>query len=206
MAGFLDDGTRIMDVTLTNEGRRLLSQGKLGFVYWAAFDDEIDYDPSISSGSSDELVRDQIEATPVREATAGYSITNHDCRDLTNVQRPLFTMQQGSDVLPRMELLSTGSAELTIGQCKTSHLYVQRDEDGNIVQSTSVDVGVEREGASDIDFEMSYVRGSFPIDHACEGFLLRTFRDDDGFREASGRLDSNNDLCYDESIRIGRKG
>lgn len=42
---FLDPKERIMDVILTQHGRKLLSQGKLIVKYYRFFDDEIDYVP-----------------------------------------------------------------------------------------------------------------------------------------------------------------
>jgi hypothetical protein len=48
MAGFLDSQQRIIDMVLTSRGKLLLSNGELRFVYWAAFDDEVDYHPRIT--------------------------------------------------------------------------------------------------------------------------------------------------------------
>jgi hypothetical protein len=78
MAGFLDKQDRIIDMVLTGYGKTLLSKGDLRFVYWAPFDDEVDYDPYISQSGSMTAVQlsssrqDFIESTLVREATAGY--------------------------------------------------------------------------------------------------------------------------------------
>ncbi len=67
--GYLDKQSRVIDVVLTELGRKLYSIGRLDFAYFGLFDDCIDYDPIASSGSfSDRDRRDQIEATPILEA------------------------------------------------------------------------------------------------------------------------------------------
>lgn len=48
---FLDPKERIMDIILTQEGRRLLSQGNLQVKYYRFFDDEVDYQIETSSES-----------------------------------------------------------------------------------------------------------------------------------------------------------
>ncbi len=108
MAGFLDKNDRIIDFMITSKGKSLLSKGDLRFVFWRAFDDEIDYDPFISqSGSMNDLelesnASEQIESALVREATTGYKDVNSICRDNTNVIRPLFDMPHGQKEIPRM--------------------------------------------------------------------------------------------------------
>src|SRR5580704_7370511 len=119
MAGFLDKQTRIIDMVLTAAGRNLLSRGKLNFTYWMSFDDEIDYQPFISqSGTMTALqfsssLYDEIESTPIREAVAGYQITNMIMGDTTNVIRPLYTMPQGQATIPRMT--SSGGPTGSVG-------------------------------------------------------------------------------------------
>lgn len=69
MSGYLDKQSRVIDVALTELGRKLYSVGKLDFTYFGLFDDGIDYDPIPGSGSFDHDAREeQIEATPVFEA------------------------------------------------------------------------------------------------------------------------------------------
>lgn len=51
--GLLDNKENVMEITLTQHGRKLLSQGKLIVKYYRFFDDEIDYQvPLYYSGSS----------------------------------------------------------------------------------------------------------------------------------------------------------
>ena len=67
--GYLDKQSRVIDVVLTERGRKLYSSGRLDFAYFGLFDDCIDYDPAKCSGSfSDDEREAQIEATPVFEA------------------------------------------------------------------------------------------------------------------------------------------
>lgn len=46
---FLDPKERILDITLTEEGRKKLSQGKLQVKYYRFFDDEVDYQISFNA-------------------------------------------------------------------------------------------------------------------------------------------------------------
>lgn len=67
--GYLDKQSRVIDVVLTECGRRLYALGKLDFAYFGLFDDMIDYDPVKASGSFTDDERDQqAEATPILEA------------------------------------------------------------------------------------------------------------------------------------------
>lgn len=65
--GFIDRQSRVLDVVLTERGRRLFANGELEFAYVAFFDDGIDYDP-YSTGSLTDLERDElIRSTPMLE-------------------------------------------------------------------------------------------------------------------------------------------
>jgi hypothetical protein len=48
---FLDPKERVMDIILTQHGRKKLAEGKLQVKYYRFFDDEIDYTPIVYSGS-----------------------------------------------------------------------------------------------------------------------------------------------------------
>ena len=50
---FLDNKERVMEIQLTEHGRKLLSQGKLIVKYYRFLDDEVDYVPkNYYSGST----------------------------------------------------------------------------------------------------------------------------------------------------------
>ena len=51
---FLDKKERILDITLTDRGRQLLSRGLLDFTYYAFSDEGVDYSGSLAypSGST----------------------------------------------------------------------------------------------------------------------------------------------------------
>lgn len=99
--GYLDKQSRVVDVVLTERGRKLYAVGQLDFAYFGLFDDCIDYDPVSASGSfTDDEREQQIEATPVLEAPF--------IRDVRGTVAPLeptshvFTAAPGYRVLPMM--------------------------------------------------------------------------------------------------------
>lgn len=224
MAGFLDKNNRVVDMILTMEGKRLLSAGELQFVYFALFDDEVDYDPYVSQSGSFTAVQmsgtkqDLIESSLVREAISGYrSGMNMSGSDFTNVRKPLFTMKQGSQYLPRLTDFSarTGSVTLEIRQQKRQDIYTKTDQNGNVVQQQGpIDRGYDRFEAEDVNFRLQL----WPADVASskqEGILLRVFKTgSEGLIEVKDRRDSNNDMAFSNDLvlhvgsgtRIKRRG
>ena len=63
MAGILDKKSRIMDVIITQEGRRQMASGKLRAEYLSFTDSQAFYEPDIASGSADATKRIYFEAT-----------------------------------------------------------------------------------------------------------------------------------------------
>jgi hypothetical protein len=212
MAGFLDKNTRVVDMILTMEGKRLLSTGQLQYVYFALFDDEVDYDPYISkSGSmSAEALSgtkaDLIEIQPVREAVSGYRMgMNMSGSDFTNVHRPLFTMKQGAQYLPRMTASDSphGPVDLEIKQQKHQVLYTKTDQYGNIVQQQGpIDQGYARYDSEDIRFLMELLPLEVaPDKRHQEGVLVRVFRTgSEGIVEVKDRRDTNNDMAFNNDL------
>lgn len=98
---YLDRQSRVIDVVLTERGRKLYSTGRLDFSYFGLFDDLIDYDPVCASGSFDHDSREQqIEATPIMEAPF-----IQDTRGMTAPMEPrshLFTAAPGYVQIPTM--------------------------------------------------------------------------------------------------------
>lgn len=217
MAGFLDKNTRIVDMVLTSHGRHLLAQGDLNFVYWAVFDDEVDYQPVLSTTGSlsteqvESSIQTAIEDTLVREATTGYRNFNRSGSDFTNAFRPLFTMAQGQQVLPKMRVIQSplsGSGAVVVKQQKITDLHIQKDEAGNTVQALGpFDRGFERFDSNSLPFEFSYAHDSFPTDHQYEGFLVRVFQSGtEGVFEVGHRHDLQNDSCYNDDLKIFQGG
>jgi hypothetical protein len=218
LAGFLDKNERIVDMVLTNEGKRLLSKGDLRFCYFALFDDEVDYDPFIrNSGSltADQLsssIEDQIESGLVREAVTGYQIANVSGSDFTNVHRPLFTIPQGQAILPRMSssVPSDSQFDIVVRQRKLQDMHIQRDPAGNVIQNLGpFDRGFERYDSSGVKFDFHIM--DYPVDpENQQGFLVRVYQSGtEGLVEVKDRRDSNNDVCYNNDMKIeilgGRK-
>lgn len=210
MAGFLDKNTRIIDMVLTNHGKKLLAKGELNFTYWIPFDDEIDYDPYIAeSGSISEAqlsssIYLSIENSPVREATTGYRNFNLSGSDYTNVHRPMFTKPQGQEVLPRSLFPVSSSRSIETKQRRVQRVYKDRDEKGKYLNPIEpVDVGVERFASSNFSIEIGYEKNSFPGDFQPEGFHIRIMQSgSEGLVEIPSKRDMNNDLSYNNDVRV----
>lgn len=206
--GFLDKQDRVIDMVLTDEGKRLLSLGELEFSYYAFFDDEVDYSPYIPNSSSlssadlsASIVR-EIEATPVREATVGSNFSHAlSGRDCTNVNRPIFTMPHGQGFLPRVELVLPSSGTVEVSQRQREVVYIKRDDTGKPIQQIGpASKGYERfhAGVATID-----VRLKDFFEHS-DGFLLRVFSSgsDSGLKEIFSKRDFRNDRSYSLETKI----
>lgn len=212
MAGFLDKNTRVIDMILTGRGRSLLSQGKLRFVYWMPFDDEVHYDPFISQSGTmtgeqlSSSIIDHIEDIPVREAAAGYPLFNKSGSDYTNVIRPIFSMPQSQVYIPRMTASDgpTGSVNVETQQRKVSEIRVTTDTAGNILEQIGpVDRGYERLNTSAFRFQYQYAPGGYPSDFRSDGFVLRVFRSGaEGTVEVKERRDLENVISFNNDLRF----
>lgn len=107
--GYLDKQSRVIDVVLTEFGRKLYASGQLEFSFFALFDDMVDYDPVLVGGSyTDEQIEEQIEAAPVLEAPV-----IPDVRGTVAPMEPVshvFTAAPGYSVIPRMVSPADGSS------------------------------------------------------------------------------------------------
>lgn len=199
-------------MVLTSEGKKLLSEGELRFVYFALFDDEVDYDPYISqSGSmnSEQLSgskEEQTENCLVREATTGYKMANASGSDFTNVHKPLFTMPQGSKVLPRLISTThpTGSLEIETKVRKHQDMYVKKDPSGGVLEQIGpIDAGYERFEPSHASLQFGFRPGEFFDETHREGILIRVFKSgSDGLVEISEKRDSINDISYQNDVKL----
>lgn len=67
--GYLDKQSRVIDVVLTERGRKLFAVGRLDFAFFGLFDDCLDYDPVAVTGSYSDVERErEIESTLMLEA------------------------------------------------------------------------------------------------------------------------------------------
>lgn len=214
MAGFLDRQTRVIDMVLTGYGKSLLSKGALNFCYWVPFDDEIDYDPyiadsgSLSAAQLSSSIDREIENTPIREATTGYRNFNASGSDTTSVIRPMFTMKQGQRVLPRAVFPDMSGSNVTVKQRQVQKIFKTSDENGKFVSPLQpVDMGVERFDPSSLIVDLSYSRDSFSTDQQPDGFHITVFKSgSSGLTEVSPKRDSNNDIAYNNDVRVHTGG
>jgi hypothetical protein len=196
MAGFLDAKERIIDMVLTGEGKYLLSRGELNFVYWAAFDDEVDYDPYISNSASlsaaqiSSSIAVLIEDTPLREVTTGYTRFNKSGSDNTNVNRPLYKMPQGQSVLPTFFTHGEATSSLSARQ------YIKYENEGTISN-------IKISDTSKSTLQFGYTKDSFPPEYQYEGILLRVYRSgSEGWIELGQQFDSNSNICFGKEIKV----
>lgn len=187
MAGFLDPKERVIDMVLTETGKQLLMKGELRFVFWVPFDDEVDYNPPITSvdfgheqQTLDQRKQELIETPLVMEAKMGYRGLNLAAEDLTNVHRPMFTAVPGVGLTTPLPQASVDKAsiDITIEQAKLTKTYVQKDAQGNPVggQVGPMTVGYQRSNGSSVDVNATYSTGAFTSDSQLEGFLVTMYQ------------------------------
>lgn len=206
MAGFLDKQSRVMDVVLTGLGKSLLAQGDLRFIYWKAFDDEVDYSPfisqsgSLSSSSLEDAISQQIEATPIREAVTGYRTVNRIGTDRTNVKNCLYDMPHGQNILPRTIIMSSSDSTIEVKQRKLVDAFVARDAQGKVITSIGpFDKGYDRFDSSQEKFSLKF--SDFPGDYRPDGIILNVFESgSDGYQKIFPKRDINNELVFDADV------
>jgi hypothetical protein len=191
MAGFLNAEERVIDLVLTDTGKQLLLKGALRFAYWIPFDDEMNYQPTVTIWNSasyhadldalGDLIADasrsMLEDPVLREASMGYRGLNANEEDTTNVIRPMYTAAPGVghvSPLPQMQV-STGSMDVQIMQNRVVKRRVRKDRDGNIIDTSVHTVGVQRRGGTSAYVTADYSTGSFTADKNLEGFLITMY-------------------------------
>ena len=208
--GFLDGQQRIIDMVITDEGRRQFSLGELRFVYYSFSDDGIDYKPIImNSGSmnSMQLSSSRIEQTEAyigHEAVCGLSRLKalHNI-DTVNINNKLFTMPQGQKYLPRATfdpLVDSGSIQ--IDQQKLEEISIKKDENGKVMsQIGPIDNGFKRDHSSTFTVDLD-VDDYFP-DFMQEGFSVQVLLSgSDGLINIESKRDSNEDDCFGSELRM----
>jgi len=176
--GFLDAKSRVIDVVLTERGRKLYSVGQLDFAYFSLLDDDIDYDPW-STGSMDADTRDLLianalilEAPVIRHTNGMYSPLEPKSH--------LFTAS-GLNPIPHV-VAPSGSRSLSADQ--------RRDSTGKYV----------RTGTSVAQITPSLVGESVPGE---SGFVVRVFSSgSNGAHELDLRRDLSGRRAYDPFIAV----
>jgi hypothetical protein len=124
MAGILDSKTRIMDVIITNEGRRQMTSGRLRAEFISFTDSQAFYEKSLASGSTDASKRIYFEATSklqdsiVLETDDSGNLMQFDFSPKhTLIGDQLFTVTDSSPDLSNYQflLLNTGSSFASVG-------------------------------------------------------------------------------------------
>lgn len=197
MAGFLDSESQIIDMVLTGHGKKLLSHGQLRFVYWAAYDDEIQYSsPCDQTGtallSGSQLVA-QIESPLQREATIGYRNFNLRGEDFTNVNRALVTVPPGQAVVPSATFVVANE-----GLSFQQQPVVQVGPDGS-----ETNMGVIRANSTQIHAYGDYTKDSYPRGHKMDGFYVRILASGtNGYIEQHHTLDDDSRIVVGAQLRV----
>lgn len=177
--GYLDKQSRVIDVVLTERGRKLYSVGALDFSYFALFDDGVDYDPMPPFGSySDDERELQIELSPVLEAPSV-----PDVRGTVAAMEPInhvFTAAPGYVQIPQMSLPLDGASVTLMAD--------QRVEDGVY----------RRTGTSLAQIDMDVIGD---VERGNPGFIVRVLSSGtDGHQPLGFRRDLLGRRSYDPFI------
>ena len=178
--GFLDRQSRVIDVVLTEHGRRLYSTGQLDFAYFSLLDDGIDYDPW-TTGSFDDSARD----AAVANALILEAPVLRDTRDGTHPLAPssyLFTAR-GTDPIPHMVVP------------KTKRPLALSADQRQVTPGTYT-----RTGTSTAQIVPQVLGESAS---AQEGYIVRVYASgSDGLQELDLRKDLSGRRCYDPFIAV----
>jgi hypothetical protein len=206
--GFLDKKDRVIDMVLTDEGKRQLSAGELELSFYAFFDDGVDYDPWVAESGSldaDALLarkRQLIEDTLSLEATPGLSYRRLQ-NDLETIETnyPLHTMPQNKDVLQRISYNpDTLSGSIRVVERRVQELRVVRDQSNNIVESSGpYDRGFEVLESGVFRLEADVLEG-LP---SSQGFKVSILRSgSDGLDVVEPKLDFDEVLSYGADLKL----
>jgi hypothetical protein len=179
--GYLDKQSRVIDVILTERGRKLFAVGRLDFTYFGLFDDCLDYDPTSGQEPfSDEERDEQIQATLMLEAPFV-----KDVRGSIAPLEPLdhiFTAAAGYRVIPTMVSPVDGDS--------TSLMADQR-----------VDSGVYRRTGTSFSQINPVVTGD--VERGNPGFVVRVFSSGStGLRPLGFRHDLSSRRAADPFVAV----
>lgn len=195
--GLLDKKERIVDMILTQEGRRQLSLGQLEFRYFCLFDDEVDYDPYVpSTGSLTDTQLRELKTRLIEDAVvfeAFHGVVPAVARDRDNLGLPrsrIFDMPQGSDLLPR----ATFTPDVLSGSLEIRQAIVSADG------PESLPAGVMRQTPTVFGISTDVVDGF--VDSKDVGVLVRVFvSGSEGLQEVIPARDYSGDICYGLSLK-----
>jgi hypothetical protein len=209
MAGFLDKDTSVVDMILTSYGKEMLAKGEFDVMYYAFFDDVVDYAASVSESGSLTVEQmsgshvDELEVTLVSEAVPGM-LHGMDLRamDTTNVNKPVFTMPQGQKTLSVARYDPTGSFEtVRMRQRKVVDVYRTKDALGNVQEIIEKDRGFEIIDSSRVSVNMSI--DEFFEYGADDGFLLRVYVSGSRYVDSNGYVELDPKRDFDYMISFG---
>lgn len=178
--GYLDKQSRVIDIVLTERGRRLYAVGQLDFAFFGLFDDGLDYDPYYSGTLTDHEREEQIESTPMLEAPF--------IREVRGASAPmeprshLFTAAPGYDSIPQMASpIDATEVDLAADQRRRDGMYV-------------------RTGTSQAQIEMSVVGDT---EQGNPGFIVRVFSSgSNGLQALDLRKDLNGRRSFDPFLAV----
>ena len=177
--GYLNKQSRVIDIVLTEHGRKLYAIGDLNFEYFALFDDGIDYDPWSTGSLTDNERELQIDATLSLEAPF--------IKDVMGTIAPLepinhlFTASPGFELIPQMLLPNNDSISLAADQRNNNGIY-------------------QRTGTSLAQIDMDIIGDA---EQGNPGFILRTFSSSsNGLQQLDIRNDLNGRKSFDPFIAI----
>ncbi len=177
--GYLDKQSRVIDIVLTERGRRLYAAGELEFSFFGLFDDGIDYDPFYTGSLSEEERALQIESTPMLEAPF--------IKDIRGTVAPLeptshiFTASPGYVRIPHMTEPDESSVDLRADQRRDGGTY-------------------SRTGTNSPQIEL-YVDGD--TERGNPGFLVRVLSSgSNGLQPLPPRHDLSGRRAYDSFIAM----
>lgn len=218
MSGFLDPGERVIDLVLTDTGKRLLLKGALQFIYWVPFDDEVNYTPTVTIFGSGSLTQEELDTTItnasrsltedpiILEAMSGYRGLNAREIDNTNVYRPMYTARPGvghMSPLPQLTLSQTSSLDVQVEQTFKSKRQVKKDIAGNVLEFMSSDVGYQRRAGTNVQLGVGYNTGSFIPDKSYEGFLITMYQEVSGtLQEVVHNMDADGNITYRNDLSL----
>lgn len=202
MAGYLDSKKQIIDMVLTNHGKLLLSQGELRFVYWAASDDGLSYNPVISQSGSmtvDQLaiaVDTKIQEPLQREVTTGYRNFNRLRQDRTSINNLLSTVPPGQDIVPEMVTGSIDSRSVSMLQTGIFRRF------SNLVSW----IGANRAGSTSLPIDADYTKQSFPQGFRMDGFYITVLASGtNGYSEQHHTFGRNGEIVIGPDLKIDTK-
>lgn len=137
VAGFLDKRSRVLDVILTDEGRRQLAAGGVDVAFFALVDDGVDYSPPVTGSRS---LEDYVETIPMLECMTGVPSKADPLETERLNARDLLFTSSGRELVPSFHVVPSS----------LSGSISARREDGVVSDSSALIVAFSHDdGAKD---------------------------------------------------------